>query len=338
MASTIAFFNHKGGVGKTTMLFNVAVEMGRMGKRVLMVDLDAQANLTAIALDDAALTALYPPAPAIGSDTVAGAFAPLVSGAGDVTTPPAAEVRPGKVWLLPGDIQLTIFESILPGAWTESLAGQERGFRVTSAPYRMIRDAAARVEADYVFVDLGPNVGALNRAVLLGSDYLLVPMASDLFSLRALPSVGSSLDTWVRQWMTANSVAPPLSFAVPVGLPKVLGYVSQQFNIYRGEATMAFSSWIDKTPDAFKEGLLDPLAVHADGMGGTLADPAAIASSTAKVGELKNFHSLVPHAQTLRKAIFELEADDVIRGGQLTRARDSEVQFETLCREIIART
>src|SRR5512135_80937 len=35
--------------------------------------------------------------------------------------------------------------------------------------------------ADYVFVDLGPNVGALNRAVLLGSDYLILPMASDLF-------------------------------------------------------------------------------------------------------------------------------------------------------------
>jgi len=46
---TIAFFNHKGGVGKTTMLFNVAVELGRLGKRVLMVDLDAQANLSAIA-------------------------------------------------------------------------------------------------------------------------------------------------------------------------------------------------------------------------------------------------------------------------------------------------
>src|SRR5690348_4126849 len=125
MTSTIAFFNHKGGVGKTTMLFNSAVEMGRLGKRVLMVDLDAQANLTAISLPDSPLAALYPPAPAVGAATVAGAFAPLVSGAGDVATPPALEVRPGQVWLLPGDIQLSTFESILPNAWTESLAGNE---------------------------------------------------------------------------------------------------------------------------------------------------------------------------------------------------------------------
>lgn len=336
MTITIAFFNHKGGVGKTTMLFNAAVEMGRLGKRVLMVDLDAQANLTAIALEDDVLNQLYPPAPAIGAGTVAGAFAPLVSGAGDIATPMAVEVRPGAVWLLPGDIQLSTFEAILPNAWTESLAGNERGFRVTSAAFRMIGSAAEQVEADYVFVDLGPNVGALNRAVLLGSDYLILPMASDLFSLRALPSVGQSLDTWIRQWATAQTVAPTLSFAIPSGRPKVLGYVSQQFNIYRGEATMAFSSWIDKMPTAIKEGLLEPLSAHTDGRGGTLAEPAA--SSGAKVGDLKNFHSLVPHAQTLRRAIFELEVDDVIRGGQLTRSRDSEGQFRDLCEEIIRRT
>jgi cellulose biosynthesis protein BcsQ len=47
---TIAYFNHRGGVGKTTMLFNNAIELHRLGTRVLTVDLDAQANLTAISL------------------------------------------------------------------------------------------------------------------------------------------------------------------------------------------------------------------------------------------------------------------------------------------------
>jgi chromosome partitioning protein len=336
VTTTIAFFNHKGGVGKTTMLFNSAIEMGRLDRRVLMVDLDAQANLTAISLDDSVLDALYPPAPAVSPATVAGAFAPLVSGAGDVATPAALEIRKDSVWLLPGDIQLSTFEAILPNAWTESLAGNERGFRVTSAAYRMIQEAAEEIEADYVFVDLGPNVGALNRAVLLGSDYLILPMASDLFSLRALPSVGQSLDTWIRQWRTAQTVAPSLSFALPLGLPKVLGYVSQQFNIYRGEATQAFSNWIDQMPAAIQAGLLAPMAQHSDGAGGTLAQPAS--DGDAKAGDLKNFHSLVPHAQTLRQAIFELQADDVIRGGQLTRARDSEDQFRDLCEEIMRRT
>lgn len=329
----ISFFNHKGGVGKTTMLFNTAVEMGRLGRRILMVDLDAQANLTAISLPDDELEKLYDPA--ADALTVAHAFSPLVSGSGDVEPPEAAEVRPGAVWLVPGDIRLSEFESIMPGSWTDALAGNERGFRVTSAPFRLIRALAEVVDADYAFVDLGPNVGALNRAVLLASDYLVVPMASDLFSIKALPSVGGSIDTWVRQWITAKSVAPSLSFDIPNGKPKVLGYVSQQFNVYRGEATTAFSRWIDKMPGEMATGLLDPLAAHDDGRGSNLAEPAL--TTGARVGDLKNFHSLVPHAQTLRQAIFELQADDVIRGGQVTRARQSEEQFRELSENIIAR-
>lgn len=330
---TIAFFNHKGGVGKTTMLFNTAIEMGRLGKKVLMVDFDAQANLTAIALDDERLDRLYEQ----GADalTVAHAFAPLVAGSGDVYPPEAQEVREGAVWLAAGDIRLSDFEAILPSAWTEALAGNERGFRVTSAPHRLIQGLGEAVDADYVFVDLGPNVGALNRAVLLASDYLIVPLASDLFSLRALPSVGGSLDTWIKQWATAQTVMPHIPFVIPAGRPKVLGYVSQQFNIYRGEATMAFSRWIERMPEALDEGLLGPLRNHPDGRGETLADPAA--SQGHALAELKNFHSLVPHAQTLRQAIFELRTDDVVRGAQVTRARQSEEQFKELCERIIAR-
>ncbi|WP_432150928.1 ParA family protein [Streptomyces sp. bgisy029] len=331
---TICFFNHKGGVGKTTMLFNTAVEMGRLGKRVLMVDLDAQANLSAIALPDSKLSELY--APGADGMTVAHGFGPLVSGAGDVDPPEAIEIRDDQVWLIAGDIALSTFESILPGAWTESLAGNERGFRVTSAPYRMIQSLGEATGADFAFIDLGPNVGALNRAVLLGSDYLVVPMASDLFSLRALPSVGQSIDTWVRQWKTATSVAPHLNFDIPRGLPKILGYVLQQFNIYRGDPTQAFREWIEQTPQQMRKGLLDPLTNHDDGLGATLADPAL--SDGAALGNLKNFHSLVPHAQTLRQAIFELEADNVIRGGQVTRARASEREFRELCERIIERT
>jgi cellulose biosynthesis protein BcsQ len=127
---TIAFFNHKGGVGKTTMLFNAAIEMHRLGLRVLMVDLDAQANLTAISLPDEMLDQLYNAA----RQTVANAFSPLVGGSGDVDNPVAHVVRENGVWLAAGDLRMSDFEGIMPGAWTEALAGLERGFRVTSAP------------------------------------------------------------------------------------------------------------------------------------------------------------------------------------------------------------
>ena len=303
---------------------------------MLLVDFDAQANLTAIALNDKKLEELY--APGAEGMTVAHAFAPLVSGAGDVSTPETIEVRKGQVWIIPGDISLSAFEEILPSSWTEALAGTERGFRITSAPYRLWSTIAAELDIDYVLLDLGPNVGPMNRAVLIGADSLIVPMASDLFSLRALPSVGQSLSTWVSQWNTANAhpVAQELPFEIQRGCPKLLGYVSQQFNIYRGDPTQAFQNWIKKTPGLVERGLLAELRTHEDGKGGTLADPAD--QTDVEMGTLKNYHSLVPHAQKLRQAIFEMEQDEIILANQLKRARDSEKEFRAIADEIIKRT
>jgi cellulose biosynthesis protein BcsQ len=260
-----------------------------------------------------------------------------VSGAGDVAAPDALEVREDHVWILPGDISLSSFEEILPSSWTESLAGTERGFRITSAPYRLWTDLGTGLEVDYVLLDLGPNVGPMNRSVLIGADYLIVPMASDLFSLRALPSVGQSLNTWIDQWATATAhpVTQSLSFDIQQGKPKLLGYVSQQFNIYRGDPTLAFQNWIKQTPALIESGLLSVLRAHPDGNGSTLADPAD--TQGAEIGSLKNYHSLVPHAQSLRQAIFEMEQDEVILANQLKRARASEDDFKVLAEAIVAR-
>ena len=93
-------------------------------------------------------------------------FSPLVTGAGDLRDADPIEIREG-VWLLPGDIRLSNFEAILPVGWTEALAGEARGFRVTSAFHRLFEGIGKKTGCDYVFVDLGPNVGALTGACLL---------------------------------------------------------------------------------------------------------------------------------------------------------------------------
>ena len=52
MAKSICFFNHKGGVGKTTLAYNVAWGLCSAGKHILMIDVDAQCNLTEISVGD----------------------------------------------------------------------------------------------------------------------------------------------------------------------------------------------------------------------------------------------------------------------------------------------
>src|SRR5262249_30180884 len=152
----------------------------------------------------------------------------------------------GPVWLVPGDIRLSHFEEICPQAWTEALAGQPRGFRVSTALYRLVAHIVHVTGADLVLVDLGPNVNALNRTALISADGFVVPMALDRFSVMALPSVGQSIARWIREWRIAiqnRPLDPPLAISLPKGEPIPLGYLSQQFSIYRKEASAAYKRW-----------------------------------------------------------------------------------------------
>jgi chromosome partitioning protein len=319
---TVAFFNHKGGVGKTTIVFNVALALAELGKPVLLVDADAQANLTALALDEAALEGAIE-----AEGTVWSAVSPLVSGAGDLKTVQAIQVRP-RVTIIPGDIRLSNFEAICPQGWTESLAGQERGFRVTSAMFRLVEAVAEEVEAELVFMDLGPNVNALNRTVMLASDGFVVPMAPDLFSVRALPSVGMSTARWVAEWRIAKqTLEQDLSFPIPRGDPKPLGYISQQFTVYRRQPSGAYQKWLERIPQAYEEGILRPL--HAVG----ITPPPG---QDPSLGTLPNFFSLTPIAQDNNKAVFELSGAEA-RGAQFTRAQETRARFIELAREVIDR-
>ncbi|GAB4215856.1 MAG: hypothetical protein OHK0022_56250 [Roseiflexaceae bacterium] len=202
MAKVIAFFNHKGGVGKTTILFNVSVALSQSNKKVILFDADSQANLTALAVTEGKYQQ------ALDSDrTIWTALEPLVTGAGDLKIIEPLSLRP-NLWLVPGDIRLADFEAICPTGWTEALAGEARGFRVTTALYRLFHTIAEQKNADFVLVDLGPNVNALNRSALIASDGFIIPLAADLFSVRALPSVGNSIGNWIRQWRTAITNKP----------------------------------------------------------------------------------------------------------------------------------
>lgn len=124
---------------------------------------------------------------------------------------------------------------------------------ITTAMYRLIQGLGETVEANYALVDLGPNVGALNRSIMIGSDGFVVPLSPDLFSLQALPSVGKSTSRWIADWAAARSAASRagLEFEteLPRGDPRPLGYINQQFATYRKVPAAAFRRWIDQISD-----------------------------------------------------------------------------------------
>jgi hypothetical protein len=149
------------------------------------------------------------------------------------------------LFLLPGDILLSKFEQDLYQAWSETFLRRVRGYRGTAALSALVNEIAAAERIDYVFYDSGPNIGPLNRSILLDCDYFIVPAACDSFSIRAFKTLGQTLAEWVKDWSTAISLAPDNVYLLP-GKPKMIGYIPQRFRVYGGTLASNFSHFLPR--------------------------------------------------------------------------------------------
>lgn len=327
----IALFNHKGGVGKTTLTVNIADALASLGKRVLLVDADPQCNLTSFYVDEDALENLLGESGDDGSEaTLWSAIKPVVEGRGGLSSVELWETTTPNVYLYPGDVMLSAYEEELPQAWTECFARKTRGYDVQTAIARAVRDAAFSIEADVCLYDVGPNVGALNRAVLLDCDYFITPVAADLFSLRALSTVGGSIARWVADWQTIRSLAPATALAdLPMGRPTFMGYVTSAFKVNAGRnAANPHANWESKIAPRVRDRIVADLK---------RVDPALVHSSGGhKLGSIKHFHSLAPAAQQKGLAIGSLRGH--VNPGHYSQVDDAKLAFEELSQEIIQRS
>jgi len=321
MTTAIALFNNKGGVGRTTLTYHLANMVARLGWRVLAVDLDPQANLTSAFFDEDKLELFWEPE---SNGTILSAVAPLIRQLGDVQVPAAREAA-DRLWVVPGDLGLSSFEDRLSDAWPRSFLGDEGAIRVTTAFHRIIRGSAAQVNADVVFLDVGPNLGAINRAALLASDALVVPLAADLFSLQGLRNLGPTLREWRQVWQTLGLPTVPTAFDAPGGAMEPVGYVVLQNVVRLDRPVKAYDRWLRRIPGEFHRSVLGETATA---MSGSEADPYRLAS-------LRSYRSLMPLAQDARKPMFDLRAGDGALGSTGRLVQTCYREFESLAGRVM---
>lgn len=322
----IAFFNNKGGVGKTSLVYHLAWMYFDLGLRVIATDLDPQANLTAAFLDEDRLEEIWESQNSNSYDTIFRCVKPLLSGIGDIATPNLEKIDDG-LSLLVGDLQLSGFEDELSSQWSDCLDRKERAFRVISAFWRVLNQAAATNNADVILVDLGPNLGAINRAALIASDYVVVPLSPDLFSLQGLKNLGPTVRRWREEWQERLPKNPASDLALPQGKMQPVGYIILQHGVRFDRPVKAFQRWIERIPHIYNAEV-----IQKDNIVSTpSSDPNRLAL-------LKHYQSLMPMAQESHKPIFHLKPADGAIGSHIYAVRNVYEDFKTLSQKIANRT
>lgn len=318
---SIAFFNNKGGVGKTSLVYHCAWMFAELGYRVLAVDLDPQSNLSIMALDEERLETLWPDDG--HTQTLHGAVAPLFGGTGDIR-PAHIESLADRLGLLVGDLALSRIEDDLSTEWPRCLEGRERAFRVTTAFWRVIREAATRDRANLVLIDVGPNLGAINRAALVASSHVVVPVAPDLFSLQGLRNLGPTLRQWRETWSQARPRATAALGDLPEGQMTPVGYVLMQHAERLGRPTKAYAKWQARLPGAYRESVLGQPAKAGN-------------ADDNQIHRVKHYRSLMPMAMEARKPMFALTSADGAIGAHQANVQQCRKDFRTLCQRIAER-
>jgi len=252
----LVFCNNKGGVGKTTLAFHVGVELSRKGYKVALIDLDPQCNLTLQTLghtfyDSTLFTK--------DQKTVYDVLKPKLEGSGDVDTSIGLTHVRDNLYILPGDIQLSLYEDMLLTGYNEAAGGILRGYSDTSAIDRYLNETGASDKIDIFIIDTSPSLGVLNRVLFLGADYFIVPVTPDSYSVQGVKNLGIVFDKWKKHWKntakaTAVSSRTPANMILE-GDALFIGYIINSFNVYAQRALRRQSDWLEKIPKEVKTSL-----------------------------------------------------------------------------------
>lgn len=317
MTKTIAFFNNKGGVSKTTTCFNLGWMLASRGHKVVMVDADPQCNLTGMVLDltgENALADFYAANPKRNlRDALEPAFAsrPVPLEPVDCL---GVEGQEG-LYLIPGHVGLAEDEVSLGIA--QQLSETVQTLRNLPGSFHYLFDITAKkYEADYVLIDLSPGLGSINQNLVATADFFVVPASPDVFSVMAMESLGRVLPRWISWARNAARLDALQSADYPFPEPtlKFLGVIVQRYRLRAGSPTEAFGRYFDDLDAAIHDNLIPALA-RADILLDENRYTSLDATSPYRLASIPDFNTLIANSQQSRKPVFALTQADVRRGG-----------------------
>jgi len=324
----IIFANNKGGVGKTTLAFNCAVSFAEKGYKTVLVDLDPQCNLSRLAMGEDYYTKnLF----SNTEKTIADVLRGIIEGGSDIDL--NVKFLPVKssqnLYLLKGDINLSVYESLLITAYGQAASGQQIGYFQTSAIDRFLREKGLSEQIDIFIIDTSPSLGLLNQIILLGADYFVVPVLPDAFSVQGIENLGIIYEKWKINWRNsakALSGNTETKFVLQAD-PLFVGYIVNSYNVYGEQPIADHRAWMEKIPNKVREYLSEKHCRNG-----------LVESSWKNPLQIIQDYGRIPsRCQELGVAIFDLNPSQVAEHHQGTKENieKSKEEFENLSNNIL---
>lgn len=325
----VIFANNKGGVGKTTLAFNCAVSFAEKGYKTVLIDLDPQCNLSRLALGEEYYQKhLF----SESEKTVADMLKGVVQGGADIDL--IVRFLPVKadknLFLLKGDINLSVYESLLITAYGQAASGQQIGYFQTSAIDRFLREKGLNEEVDIFIIDTSPSLGLLNQVILLGADYFVVPMMPDAFSVQGIENLGVVYERWKTNWrISAKALAGNTETKFVLnGDPLFIGYIVNSYNVYGEQPIADHRAWMEKIPTKVREYLSEKHCRNG------------LVESSWKIPLqlIQDYGRIPSKCQELGVAIFNLNPAEIADRHQGTKENieKSKEEFKNLSENILA--
>jgi cellulose biosynthesis protein BcsQ len=219
----ISVFNNKGGVGKTTLTYHLAYALAEMGKKVLILDLDPQCNLTIYGVASEKLHDIWEQEDRFIDDfnatrnkftdsefnlfnnnprTIHYILKPTEDGTSNLEHLPPPISLAKNLDLIPGRLTLHMYENKIAERWGGLYRGEPLSIRTITQVRAIARRYGSESKYDFIIVDTSPSLGALNKVVISTVDGFLIPCLPDMFSLYGIRNIGKSLREWQKDFDT----------------------------------------------------------------------------------------------------------------------------------------
>ena len=313
MAQKIVFFNHKGGVSKTTTTYNLGWMLAEQGKRVLLVDADPQCNLSALILNENYEQYYLEDSTKNNNlkDGVKVAFEGKPHPISAIECP--SSPRNVNLFLLPVHANLSEYDAALSFAQASNNAISTLQ-NLPGAFNDLINKTCERYQIDIVLIDLSPALSAINQNIFTLSDFFIFPTNPDPFSIMAINTLVSVLPRWVDWVEKMRPVFVEATYPLPSTTPKIIGTLIQRFNVRKGKAAKPYRENIQEIKESVVDKLIPALRVKNMVYDAQIYSDAGISADLC-LAEIPDFQGLLQKANDNGVPVFAMQDNEIGESG-----------------------